>query len=127
MSFAEMIGVAICGLIFAVTVKQINSGFSAFVSAATGVVLTLYAFRCFEEPITFLREMTADTKVGFYAGTVLKLMAVGLITSVASDLCRDTGENGIAAKIELAGKGASAVIIFPVLEKLMISVKDFLL
>lgn len=48
---------------------------------------------------------------------VAKVLAVTQITHIAAELCRDAGEKGLAAKLELCGATASLLCILPLAEQ----------
>ena len=127
MSFINIIGIALCGFVISGVVKQFAGTFSVYVSAVTSVVLTVFAFEYFRPIVSFLHSFSQNTSVGGYAEIMIKLCAIGAVTSVASDICFDAGESAIASRIELLGKGAAAVTVLPVLENLILNVKDFLM
>lgn len=48
---------------------------------------------------------------------VAKVLAVAQITHIAAELCRDAGERGLAAKVELCGAVASLLCVLPLAEQ----------
>lgn len=48
---------------------------------------------------------------------VVKVLAITQITHIAAELCRDAGERGLAAKLELCGTTASLLCILPLAEQ----------
>lgn len=48
---------------------------------------------------------------------LLKVLAVTQITRLAAELCRDAGEKGLAAKLELCGGAASLLCVLPLAEQ----------
>jgi len=48
---------------------------------------------------------------------VVKVLAITQITRISAELCRDAGERGIAAKLELGGAAVSLLCIFPLVEE----------
>jgi len=46
-------------------------------------------------------------------------VGVCFITQLACDLCRDAGENAIAARVETAGKAAILLISLPLFEQVL--------
>ena len=48
---------------------------------------------------------------------VVKVLAITQITRISAELCRDAGERGIAAKLELGGSAVSLLCIFPLVEE----------
>lgn len=55
---------------------------------------------------------------GDYVTVLFKALGVCLLTQLASDACRDAGEQGLAAKAELAGKLALLTVALPLFRKL---------
>ncbi|MBR3995856.1 MAG: hypothetical protein IKI97_11340 [Clostridia bacterium] len=127
MSFISIIGIGLCGFVIAGLVKQFNPSFSVYVSVGAAIVLTVLAFSYFQPVISFLESFATKSGIGGYADIIIRLTAIGAVTSIAADICSDSGENAIASRIELAGKGAAAFTILPVLENLLVSVREFLM
>ena len=48
---------------------------------------------------------------------VAKVVAISQVTHIAAELCRDVGERGLAAKLELCGATASLLCILPLAEE----------
>ena len=48
---------------------------------------------------------------------LLKVLAVTQITRITAELCRDAGERGLAAKLELCGAAVSLICILPLVEQ----------
>lgn len=53
-----------------------------------------------------------------YIGILFKAVGVCYISQFACDICRDSGENALAAQAELAGKAALIVLAMPLIEEL---------
>lgn len=126
MSFVSIIGIGICGFAVSLLLKQLNPNMAIFVTSACTIVLTVFAFGYFRPVISFFTDISQRSSAAPYAAVMLKLLAIGALTSVAADICLDSGEHAIASRIELLGKGAAAITVLPVLEKLIESVERFL-
>ncbi len=53
-----------------------------------------------------------------YVTVLFKALGVCLLTQLASDACRDAGEQGLASKAELAGKLSLLTVALPLFRKL---------
>lgn len=126
MNIFNILGISVCSAVIAGIVRQLNRELALFVGLGCTVVLTYYAVQCFKPLLQLVTGFAANPGNG-YISTVIKLAATGAVTAVASDICRDMGENAIASKTELIGKGAAAILVVPILEKLIYSVRDFLM
>ena len=56
---------------------------------------------------------------GSYALLLLKAVGICLLTQMAGDTCRDSGEGSIASKIELAGRSAILLITLPMIQEVL--------
>lgn len=127
MSFIEIIGLAVCAALVTGIVRQLSAGLAVYVTLGCTVVLTYFALMYFQPLAELFTRLSGIQGVGTYAKIIMKLSAIGVITSIASDICSDMGENSVASKIELIGKGAACVTVVPILENLLYSVIDFLM
>ena len=50
---------------------------------------------------------------------IIKVLAVAYITDFTAQLCRDSGENAIGSKVELAGKVMIFYLAMPVLSAIL--------
>ncbi len=56
---------------------------------------------------------------GGYGEILLKTAGVCMLCRFTSDCCKDMGEQGLAAKVELASRAAAAVISLPLIKELL--------
>ena len=49
-------------------------------------------------------------------GPVLKTVGIGILTRIASDICKDAGQSAIASTVELAGTVAALYIALPLMQ-----------
>lgn len=82
---------------------------------AIGAVLALYSFLG-----GYLSEIGKlfDTVTGVEgaeqgAKTVMKLLSIGYLSGISSDICREMGENGIAGAVELVARLESLILLLP--------------
>jgi stage III sporulation protein AD len=58
----------------------------------------------------------------FMINTVFKILAIAYLASFCSEICKDAGENSIAAKVEFSGKILILVLAIPILMAVMQSI-----
>ena len=71
---------------------------------------------------TLLRDASAAFDTGGfseYVEIILKALGVAILTHVASSICRDCGEAGLAGAVELAGKIEIILMSLPLIERLL--------
>lgn len=117
----KIIGIGLTGAVLSVFIKQYRPEAGVAISVLTGAIIIGICLPY----ISALTEMLKN--IGDTAGInsahikiVLKIIGVAYICQFASDICRDAGESGTGAKIELGGKviimGLSMPIIYNLLE-----------
>lgn len=63
-----------------------------------------------------LQKLALKANVDFvYMTTVFKILGIAYLASFCSEICRDSGENNIASKVEFAGKILILVLAIPIL------------
>ena len=122
MDIFKILGLGLISAVLCVFIKNTKPEFSLLLSIITSVVLILFIIPHFRQVIFELKEISEIIDVdNAYFVPVFKVIGIAYITQIGGELCRDSGENAIASKIELAGKIAIIIITIPVAYK-MISV-----
>lgn len=61
-----------------------------------------------------------------YSVLMLKCLGIALIAEIVSELCRSSGEGGIAQMVELSAKGLILLLLLPTVETLLETVGGLL-
>ncbi len=103
-----MFQIAAVGLICAVlslAVRSWRPEFSIYISAASGLVLFAMVYFQLEGIISGVSGLFQKSgSAGVYVPVLLKVIGIAYLTDFSAQVCRDAGENGIASKVEMAGK-----------------------
>ena len=103
-----MFQIAAVGLICAVlslAVRSWRPEFSIYISAASGLVLFAMVYSQLEGIISGVSGLFQKSGgAGVYFPVLLKVIGIAYLTDFSAQVCRDAGENGIASKVEMAGK-----------------------
>ena len=103
-----MFQIAAVGLICAVlslAVRSWRPEFSIYISAASGLVLFAMVYSQLEGIISGVSGLfQKSSSAGVYFPVLLKVIGIAYLTDFSAQVCRDAGENGIASKVEMAGK-----------------------
>ncbi|MHB1153585.1 MAG: SpoIIIAC/SpoIIIAD family protein [Eubacteriales bacterium] len=119
MDILKLCGAAIAAVMLILVIKQGREEFSPLVSLAVCVALFSAAITLFYPVIDYISEITSDSLLEPYAGTLLKALGVGLITQTTAEVCRDSGETAVAGKVELLGKAEILLLSLPLLRELL--------
>ncbi len=126
MDAIRIISVCIISCILCVYLRQSAPVFalllSVFVSVFTAYTLS-YELIPF---VTFIGEISSDTLFSPYIGILLRACAIGFLTKLSADICRDFGESAFSGKIELAGKVSLVIMSLPIIKTLFENIKEFL-
>lgn len=114
---------AICGLVLAVTlfmllIRQFRPEYAPPMSLCLTLFVTLAAIATLVPIMNYLRSIELE-RFGEYLPYLFKSMGISFLSTTASDLCRDCGENAVAVKLELLGKCEIALLSLPLLGELM--------
>ena len=108
------------GTVLALILGQYRPEFRMLVTAAVTLLLMAMLLEQLSPVLEQLRstmELTGLT--GDYATILFKAVGICLLTQLAGDVCRDSGESSIASKIELAGRAAILLTAMPLIQEVL--------
>lgn len=108
------------GTVLALIIGQYRPEFRMLVTAAVTLLLMAMVLEQLSPVLEQLRstmELTGLT--GDYAAILFKAVGICLLTQLAGDVCRDSGESSIASKIELAGRAAILLTAMPLIQEVL--------
>lgn len=113
----KICGVLAAGSLLSLLIKEKDRGISYLIGVSGVIVAALFAV----SEITPLVEYTSKLN---YISTdminiILRALGISYISEIASSICRDSGENGLAASVDLVGKIELIVISFPMIKQLI--------
>ena len=112
--------VGLVGTVLALILGQYRPEFRMLVTAAVTLLLMAMVLEQLSPVLEQLRstmELTGLT--GDYAAILFKAVGICLLTQLAGDVCRDSGESSIASKIELAGRAAILLTAMPLIQEVL--------
>lgn len=108
------------GTVLALILGQYRPEFRMLVTAAVTLLLMAMVLEQLSPVLEQLRstmELTGLTRD--YAAILFKAVGICLLTQLAGDVCRDSGESSIASKIELAGRTAILLTAMPLIQEVL--------
>ena len=118
---------AIICITLGAVIKQIRPDFMPFLRIGATVLVGALAVSVIKPLITYTTSLFDGTGFGEWGGSVIKALGVAVLVEVASDICRDCGENSIASGVELVGKIEIIILCLPMMEKIISTAKEVLL
>ena len=108
------------GTVLALILGQYRPEFRMLITAAVTLLLMAMVLEQLSpvlEQLGSTMELTGLT--GDYAAILFKAVGICLLTQLAGDVCRDSGESSIASKIELAGRAAILLTAMPLIQEVL--------
>ncbi len=116
----KLLGIAVITSFTYLYVKRYSSEYALAVELSGVVLILLTVLPFIKDVIDFFFDMSSYAGADrSYIGTVVKCVGIAFVAQLASDICRDAGQNATAAKIELAGKLMMAVLALPIAKALL--------
>ncbi len=115
MDIISLAGVGIISAVLCVIIRQHRPDAALGVSIACGILVLAAVMKMLAPSVEVLSSLADRAGIsGEFSAVLLKALAICYITQLSADACRDAGEGAIAAKLELAGRAALALITLPV-------------
>ncbi|MDD6647206.1 MAG: stage III sporulation protein AD [Firmicutes bacterium] len=120
MEILKIAAVALTGVILASVMKTVNKEITIYIILATVIILFLSIIDKLWEAFRFLEGIYDNVTYGrSFFPVIIKVLAVAYITDFIAQLCKDSGENAIGSKVELAGKVLIFYLAMPVLSAIL--------
>ena len=105
MDIFKVVGIAVITSVLAVTVRSVKPELGLQIGLAGGLVILGIGIAELGGVAEAMREIVARVGTeGDILTPVLKVTGVACMTRIASEICRDAGENALASKTELCGR-----------------------
>lgn len=123
----KIAAIAVAAALCSVVVKKQVSELGLVLAMAAGALILTCSLGALDSVKTMM-DTLADT-AGLSPAVlapVLKTVGIAILTKVASELCKDAKEGGIAAFVETAGAAAALFVCLPLLQTVLTMVTGLL-
>lgn len=116
----KIAAIAVAAALCSVVVKKNVSELGLVLAMAAGALILSCSLGALDS-VKALMDTLADTAGLSPAilSPVLKTVGIAILTKVASELCKDAKEGGIAAFVETAGAAAALFVCLPLLQTVL--------
>ncbi len=120
MGILQIVGIAIvCALLCAV-LKQYRPEYASVVQIAACVLILLLIASSLSELVGAIRELIEGSGIHTgYLTLLLKALGIAILTQLAADACRDSGETALSHKVELAGTVTILLLCLPLVKAMV--------
>lgn len=123
MDMLKLAGFAVCGAIMAMLLRRMKPEAGTALSIAAGAMLALLLLPTLQEAVSGIASLArAGGLSDGYMAQLLKVGGVSLLMDFAAQTCRDAGENGLAMKVELAGRVTLIALALPFMQALLVQI-----
>ena len=127
MDIIKIIGVGLIALIIIIIVKQYRPEFTMYVSVAAGIIILLLVMDKLSAIINLLTNLANRTSINNeFIFLLIKITGIAILTEFASSVCKDSGENAIASKVDMGGKIIIIAMSIPIIASLLETILEVL-
>ena len=120
MEVIKIIGIALVALIIIILLKQYRPEFAIYISLLTGVLILLLVMDKLTGIINLLQSLATKTSINSTFLTLLiKITGIAFLSEFAVSICKDSGEEAIASKIEIGTKIIIISMSIPIISSLL--------
>ena len=123
--YALTAGVLLIAVILSV-IKQIKSEYAVIASVLLAIGIVVLSLEKITPMFEYLENIDIIAENKEYIVSALKAVGVALLCSLASEICRELGENSLAFGIELFGKCEILALCFPLILKILDITKEIM-
>ena len=116
----KIIGIGLISLIIIIIIKQYKPEFAIYISIVAGVLILFLIMDKLEGIINLLKTISSKSGINNqFLELLLKITGIAFLTEFAINLCKDSGENAIASKIEIGSKVIIVSMSIPIISSLL--------
>lgn len=114
----NMLGIAagaVCISVIALSIKSMNGEIGQMITIAAVVAVLCAVIPYIIKIVASIKELASYSSMGErYLEPILKITGIAYISQIGAELCSDSGEKALAARVEMAGKIAIGAITIPI-------------
>ena len=120
MDIIPVVGLGITAAAVALLLRGQNSPVAMAVSLAAAILIFIYVAQSIIPVFEQLNSLAGNAQISSeYLQILFKCLGLCVVTQLAADTCRDSGESAIASKIEMAGKAAVIISSLPMFSRIV--------
>ena len=105
MEILKIIGIGFLTLIITIMLKEYKKEYSIYAVLIGGAIIIFYSMDKIRLIINFVQELSAKSEYNnAFISILLKITGISILTEYAVSICKDSGENSIANKVDFGGK-----------------------
>ena len=127
MNIIQIVAASICICVIALAVKDIKRDMGQLISIGATLMVMTALIPYITKIVATMYEFSSLCNGGQrFLMPILKITGISYISQIGAELCRDSGEASLAARVESAGKIAVTVIVLPVAKEAFMKIMEIL-
>lgn len=123
----KLCGAALICAVAALLLRHLKKEFELPVTLAGSLVLLISACVMAGPIVEYLTDLAGVSDlVGNVAQTLLRALAIAMMTKIAADFCREMGTPSVASSLETAAKFEIILLTLPLVSSVIESVRELL-
>ena len=100
MDIFKIIGIGFISLIIVLVLKEYKKEYAVYVLLICGIIILTYSFNTITQITGFIKNVSNNE----FTSLLLKITGISILAEYAMSICKDSGENSIASKIDFGSK-----------------------
>ncbi len=127
MEVMKLIGISLFSTVLCMIIKKDRPEIAMFIGILTGIMIFLSVIFKLNFIIDGIENLANRANIpSMYITLIIKLIGIAYLMEFAIQLCKDSGENSIASKLEFGGKIIVMTMSFPILLSIIEMVLDII-
>ncbi len=116
MDIVKVIGIGFLTLIITIILKEYKKEYAIYAVLIGGLIIIFYSMDTIKSIIDFINTLSSNQNYNSeFISLLLKITGISILTEYAVSICKDSGENAIANKIDFGGKVIVISLSIPVI------------
>lgn len=111
MDILKILGICFITLIITLLLKEYKKEYAVYAVLICGIVIISYSIDTIKEIVGFINNVSNNT----FVELLLKITGISILAEYAMSVCKDSGENAIANKIDFGSKIIILSLSIPVI------------
>ena len=127
MEILKIIGIGFLTLMVTIILKENKKEYAIYSVLIGGAIILLYSMGTIKTIVDFTRRISVNLNYNNkFITLILKITGIAILTEYAVSICKDSGENAIANKIDFASKIIVISLSIPIISSTLDSLTKLL-
>ncbi len=127
MDIVKIIGIGFLTLIITIILKEYRKEYAIYAVLIGGMIIIFYSMDTLKSIIGFINDLSTNKSYNTeFISLLLKITGISILTEYAVSICKDSGENSIANKIDFGGKIIVISLSIPIISTTLSSLTQLL-